>query len=570
MTVIKIKEIRMEWLLVALFLVCYLYAGLYGIRAHQDTTEMDTVAYLDAALKVNQTGGILKHIPNCLSGVYREATQHPLYLLVLSPFAEASINFFVRAKIVSFCIGFLFTILFYVVVRKIFGVRTALGAFCLLLLNATFIHLSTMVACECLLAFFFLLFWYFAAKGFARPVYWLAAGLFAGLAFLTKSLGILSLPIFFIAGLVIFYRKPLALLRNRYFWGFFLIFCVVASPLFIRNARVYGTPLYSNSSEVLWLDAWRDYFRVDKSPETSGLGGYLRTHSPGKILKTLTEGFADRDVKMTVDGLKPLPFWQNPIKSDLVSGFYSRTVSWQGSWAFFLVACCLVALWRRRTEAASILAATALFIFFLFVGWYSKVFPGLPPTRLLYPVLFFILIYGADTVVWLIGKGIKRPIALKTGAVLACLLLGSGYLFGMTARTEGRQTPISRSYSFNKIFLTQLQWVLTNANTPQKMVVGDIFSSNVFYFRTYLKGEFIAWPKFRSMDELKVFLEAQRPHYGFLDLATVAYNTEVYGEYFMVGPKIGLVEKKPLPAFFKKIPLHSNIERIYQVYEFSF
>ncbi len=189
-----------------LLAACYIAAGSLGIQAHKDPGEMDTPAYLSAAWQIHETGGVLKHVQNCLDGVYREATQHPAYLLLLSPFASHDVHFFVRAKTVSFIIAFLFLAVLFWVVRKLFGSPAGWMAVCLLLANATFINLSTLVACESLLVLFFILFWFFAARGFKKGKYWLWAGFFSGAAFLAKSLAILTLPVFLFSAL--FLSRP--------------------------------------------------------------------------------------------------------------------------------------------------------------------------------------------------------------------------------------------------------------------------------------------------------------------------------------------------------------------------
>lgn len=99
--------------IVCLILAVYAMTGWQAVLAHTDPTEMDTVAYLDAALQIRQTGGIRQHIPNLIKGVYTEATQHPLYLLLISPFAQNDIRAFIQAKLVSYAIGFLFLAVFF-------------------------------------------------------------------------------------------------------------------------------------------------------------------------------------------------------------------------------------------------------------------------------------------------------------------------------------------------------------------------------------------------------------------------------------------------------------------------
>jgi len=153
-------------LVIVLAFVAYALGGLIGLQAHSDPIEMDTTSYLETAYEIRQAGGVLQFIPNCLKGVYRQATQHPLYLLLLSVKAERHFDFFVQAKSITYGIGFLFLGVGLFSAWKLWGRGTAFVFICLLLMNATFLRLTTMVASESLLAVFFLLFWYFASRGF--------------------------------------------------------------------------------------------------------------------------------------------------------------------------------------------------------------------------------------------------------------------------------------------------------------------------------------------------------------------------------------------------------------------
>jgi len=550
---------------VCLLLSGYALAGLLGIQAHSDPGEMDTTAYLDAACQIRETGGILKHIPNCLSGVYREATQHPGYLLLLSPFAERNVHFFVRAKVASFCVSLIFAAVFFWVVLRLFGAAEALVSLCFLVTAATFVNLSTMVACESLLAVFFLLFWFFAAKGFEKGKLWLAAGFFAGAAFLTKSIAILSLPVFFLSSVWLKRGKVFA---DKYFWGFFAVFFLVASPLLLRNVKVYGTPLYSDSSAVLWIDRWHDYYRADIKENPPTLSSYLKTHSPERVASIFFTGLFSRDPKMLSDGLKPVPFWEKEIDLAKLQGFYEKTLSWQGIWAALLFLCFLGGIWKARREPAAFLACTSLGLFAVFVGWYSKVFPGLPPTRLLYPVIFFVWIYAAA----FLAGGVRILSGKKmaeTWIAGAAGMLAVFYVFTLGTHFDWKKLNISKSYAFTNPFVAELFWVDRHVQAGDKLMAGTVFMSYLFYFQAHLKGEFVQWPQVDSMDELKDYVSKQSVKYGVLDLSTVVYDLVPYRPYFDVGPHIGLHSTAPMPAPFQEIFTDPNNPVLYRVYEFG-
>jgi len=92
---------------------------------------------------------------------------------------------------------------------------------------------------------------------------------------------------------------------------------LVALPLFIRNVVVYGTPLYSDSSAVLWLDRWQDYFAPDIHEHVPTLSSYWKSHGTAKMVHIFLEGLFVRDPQMLVDGLKPFAFWKKPLDLQL-------------------------------------------------------------------------------------------------------------------------------------------------------------------------------------------------------------------------------------------------------------
>ncbi|MEI8344939.1 MAG: glycosyltransferase family 39 protein, partial [Candidatus Omnitrophota bacterium] len=456
--------------LLVFFLAAYAAAALIGLSAHQDPAEMDTTAYLSAASGIAKTGGILAHLPNCISGVYREATQHPLYLLLLSAVAKPDLSCFVQAKLLTLAVGFIVVPVFFFFLKRSFGIAAAWTGSALLVTNATFIQLTTMVACEGMLVLFCVLFWGAASRGFEDPKQWLLAGLWASLAFLTKSLGIFLTAVFVLSSFWICRRKLTACVKNRFFWGFFIVFFAVASPLLIRNARVFGTPFYSNSSSVLWIDEWADYFRPDLEQHRPTMSDYLKTHPPAKIAGIISQGLFERDPIMVVDGLKPFVFWKRPIDLNSMQGFLQPTVSWQGGWALFICIAALVGLIRERRRPLTVLAVISLAVFLFFVGWYSKVFPKTPPTRLLIPAIILILAYAAcalaalaDACAQAILRG-RRSGRWPQAAAAVFLIF---FLSSVSAGFDWRKIDLKRSYSLNPAAVLQLGWLMQTAAPSQ-------------------------------------------------------------------------------------------------------
>lgn len=562
----------MVWVFLSIVILIYVLAGQLGMWAHTDPTEMDTVAYLRAALQIKNTGGILSHIPNCFAGIYREATQHPLYLLLLSPWAEKNIRFFLQAKWISFYIGLSFLLSLFYIVKRLWGLREAFVSVSLVIFNATFLHMTTMVACESLMTLFFIASVFFIIKGFEDSHQWFIAGACVSLAFLTKSLAILLIPVFVIS-VIVYYRKNLKkVFRQKAFWGFFLIFFVISSPLLMRNIKLFKTPFYSDSSAVLWLDRWHDYYALDIESNPPNLRRYLKTHTLSGIAATLWKGIYFRDVRMLVDGLKPFAFWDRPLRLVTLQGYYERTIPWQETWAlamglFFLMGC-----WKIRKRPELLVMALTLLIFLIFIGWYSKVFPGIPPTRLIYPILFLIIMIvskGFLAFIDLLRKNEAEEILKIRQIFLGTILFLVLFLAGLCFNYDWKKIDLKKSYNFSPIFFLQTQWAEKNLKPEEKILTSEIFSNAVFYLNSPLERQVVMWPTIKSLLDLRAFAAKNNIQYAFLDLATVAYNLSAFKDYYLVGPTIGLEAKAVLPEFMKKLEAASIFPRLYEVIEFD-
>jgi 4-amino-4-deoxy-L-arabinose transferase-like glycosyltransferase len=557
--------------LLALILAVYALVGWRALLAHTDPTEMDTVAYLDAALQIHETGGVLHHLPNLIRGVYTEATQHPLYLLLLSPIARHDLQSFVAAKTVSYGIGFIFLTIFFMAARRLFGTGTAAAAGWLWLMSAGFLTLITTVACEGLLGVFVIAFWWALSAGKEQRRLWIAAGVFAALAYLTKSIGILLLPVFVVSAFWWERKNLAALLRSPWFWGFFGVFTLVSSPLFIRNIVVYGSPLYSDSSGVLWIDQWAEFSYERAAEGRFTLGHYLSSHTIGDILRTLWEGLTHRSALMIGDGLKPLPFWR-ALDADMLNGFYKVTVSWQGAWAAALMGLAGIGWWANRRHAAAVPTLAVCGIFWIFVGWYSKVFPGTPPTRLLYPVLILVPIYAALGVkalavgaVRMSGRGAAwlgepRPLIgalLLIGVYGVGIMAHSGSWIGVSAR---------ESAAVSMLVKLHLAWAQRVSGPQDRILVGDHVSSNLFYLNADARRKYATFPKLDDMNELISWIRKEKIRFMFVDIATALYNPQVFGEFYRVERPGILIPLKELPAFFKKLPADPRMPKILDFY----
>ena len=223
-------------IIIILLTVNFTLLAINGLNNASDPQGWDTAAYLGEANFIKHHGGLINFLNLCFTGKWEQANQHPLYILFLTPFASINISFFIIAKIISAVIGFGMLLTLYIICKKAYGNIVASFAVFAIILNAEFIEWTTWVACESLLILVSFLCIFFIMKGFKNNKYWIYAGIFAGLSYLTKGTSLLLLPGFVISAIIIYRLK---ILKNKFFWSFFIFFTLTASPLLIRNTVLY-------------------------------------------------------------------------------------------------------------------------------------------------------------------------------------------------------------------------------------------------------------------------------------------------------------------------------------------
>ncbi len=124
-------------LLIVIFLFAnFILLGIHGINSALNPEAWDTTAYLGEANFIKNSGGLSNFLNLCFSGNYRQANQHPLFILLLVPFASTDISFFITAKLINLSIGLIFLIVVYFCSKKMSGN-----------INAAIVSRCTLVQC---------------------------------------------------------------------------------------------------------------------------------------------------------------------------------------------------------------------------------------------------------------------------------------------------------------------------------------------------------------------------------------------------------------------------------------
>ncbi len=221
----------------------------------------DDVGFLDLGNQARELGGPLGLLQALFAGRWSDDWRNPLYVALLSLVAGRDPAYHARALTLTVALGVLALLSCWWVARRHLGRRPALVLLVFLSLSETLIAYSGRESAEPLL----LICWAFATGALLdgvrqqKPSRWLLAGVFAGLAQLCKGSGLFFIFCFALALLLT--RGPRAL-RDPWAWGMGLTFAAAASPLLVRNVRLYGSPLHHWNNRLLWIDRLPDFAEI--------------------------------------------------------------------------------------------------------------------------------------------------------------------------------------------------------------------------------------------------------------------------------------------------------------------
>jgi hypothetical protein len=216
----------------------------------------DDVGFLDLGNQVRELGGPWALTKALFQGRWLEDNRNPLYPALLSLVAGRDRGYHGRAQLLTLGVALLALLACWSVARRQLGSKAALVFLTFLCASETLVQYTGRESTEPLL----ILLWALAVgailEGEKRPALWLWAGFLTGLAQLAKGNALLLVGSF---GLALLWTRGLKALKDLYAWGYGAFFVLAASPLFVRNARIYGSPLYHSNSRLLWVDRLPDY-----------------------------------------------------------------------------------------------------------------------------------------------------------------------------------------------------------------------------------------------------------------------------------------------------------------------
>ena len=265
-------------------------AEVFSRSSEHQYPKWDEVSYIALARDYARLGGVTDTLGCYLEERCQESNRHPLYLLLLQLGASDGPEFYPLAKLLTYGSTLILLLIVFLWVRSVQGEEVAAVTVVLLCLMPALTGHSARVLCDVLYAAFF----YISVQAIAHwqkrgSHWWLLAGAFIGLAYLTKGSGYLLFLPLIVTGLVAhrgrFFLRPA-------FYVAIIGFIAVAWFLLWRNASLFDNPFYNFNNRVIWMDGWEELWTLSRSGEWKDVGllWYLGHHTVFDLLWRLLKG----------------------------------------------------------------------------------------------------------------------------------------------------------------------------------------------------------------------------------------------------------------------------------------
>jgi hypothetical protein len=421
----------------------------------------------------------------------------PLYIALLSPLPVDRIQGLGWAKLLTLGIGGAGIVLCGLIGRGLFGAAAGILAAALLACNTSWLTQGTMVCCEPLFAIWVLLAWAFMVRYVrtGRGGIWI--GLFIGLAYVTKANGLFLVP----EALGAFaWRERRRLWRSREAWAALLALVVVASPVLVRNVRLYGSPLYNSNQSFLWVNHPDELYSPDAQVRAPTAALFWRTHTPGQIVHRAATGFIQQGVYSVVATGQTYPLNER-----------LRLKAWPLGLLLLLLA--LTSFCPRSARPAAVLGWSIFLIFFLFFAWYPA-----QDIRFIFPLVPILLILAARGLHWTLRRAGKsahwRTITVRRAALGTALLLACATV-ALAAPGEGLRLDPRACYRLPGGYWELGAWLHEHAAKNDPVMMGPSHEY-AYFWDAALDGCIVPVP-WTNADALRTALRSAGARYVVLD-----------------------------------------------------
>ena len=541
---------RAWWALLALTFAAFVLWTFAALRQDPSIRWQDTSDYLAHALYVAEHGGLLGFLREAYTGAFPIVERHPLYFLMLAPFASRTAEFFWNAKVLDLVTGLAVLLSLVWMVNRRYGRGPALVAALLYAVSNSLVTASSHVDNETQFTLCTLWAWWLLtdvpehdsdSAGMPSSVMkWALAGALVGLAFLAKSPAVLMGVAIVVAG--VWYTRARLVTSSR-LWVFLAATLLFASPLLVRNIIGFGTPLYEGiNSHISWMDQWMEKGSEDSiiyydtysvlTVEHNAMptaADYFRTHSISVALQRLADG-AYGEFTSVVPAALGSPLFR-------IGG---RALG------FAVFGLALVGWWLRRRTWDATLTFFWSGAFIAFFSW-DTLFPEMRYLAPLVPVW----IAFASFAVWRVGAMLlSRGTVWRLQAAASCavVFLALGWTVASGKLTQPREILAASPSYFHFV-----DWLNHNGESGDRIMIGETREFYGLIWMVVPRIYTVLNPSATTLDGFLHYLGERKVRYLLMHPEYfTGPNREIaaaLAPYFEVTPDGGFVEKQPLPGW---------------------
>jgi len=525
---------RVDWAtwlagLAGLFLVLAVYTARVGPELARNTWATDDeIAYLNGGIEIRETwGGPLGLLRGLLDGSFTRAERGPLYMALLSTFAERSLSTFDRARALDFRLGLIGLAILFLVTWRWYGLLPSLALGLALATNPYYLHSIAVVGAEVIFVPLVALTLLVLARGMQRPG-WLPVGFaLMGLSFLAKSNGFFLIVPALLAWIAARGRR---FWRERSFWLALAAFVLVASPLMIRNLRMTGNPLYNANTRLMWIDQYETSRTEAFRQHGASLAGYLRTHTVADMVRRL------------VDGTRK----QLALQAQMLGGPVDSQIA-----GYALLALAIAGFLAVGPVPERILFGLAFAEFVLFFGWMTRVWflphYTLPIVPITYLVAFRTIgevarrLAARRNTPWRPPTGWRqRPAAIGLSALLALGMVGAwGYAAARLDIPPAREAPEVAALR---------EWLATHLTPEDRYILGPEREFRMEWYAN-LPGQRDSIPAMGGLEELLAYMDERRIDWLIVTPRQYARRLAVFQDWILYHEPDKFMYARPLPGW---------------------
>ena len=514
--------------------------GTAKVLVNTQSSDGDESAYLQLGLDLRE------------EGVLTDGTRPPLYPLLLVSFAERAWAYFTNAKLLTLGLGALTVTTAFGIGWRMFSLETGLLAAFFLAANREFHLRAATIYADTLMVLMFTTAWYFLALSLTdrEPIAarrrfgalgW--AGVFCGLAYLTKGSAPLLLGAWGLTALLHYRRQVLSR------WELLLVpalFLVVSSPLLAYNQREFGSLFYNfATTHAMWMDRWAESQTADPAALPT-FTSYLQTHTLSDVAARLQKG-ANRLHPTLAETLIPSRSWKPAwlgwalLLASLGTMGYLAAFQRAGLRAYYRS--------RRRLLQLSFFLLTSFYFFSL---WYAAV---LMESRFLLPILGPVYLLLADAVITIAGRAGKRAAAhpggrwLYRATAVGVVVWAGWWLIHTTTldRWSLSVDPYASDREANAPADAIRLWLLADRPAGKvRVIFGPSKSLPLWYFPRRFNFERLA-VEMDSWPVLADFMQQTQPDYVIIDADTARRRRTALAPYFGYNEERDWAEIKAIP-----------------------